>query len=295
MTAMTTIRSGSLYASTAKFDGSARALTDEEMFKAAPSIFATAAHDSRSAKFKPIATIDVLHALQGEGFSPVAVMQGGSRDPSKRDFTKHMIRLRRLHEVEKYRTGDSVYEMILKNANDGSAAYDLMGGLFRILCLNSLVAQTSTQESVRVRHLGKHVEHDVIDATYQVVQGAQLALEAPAIWGGINLSGEEQRVFASAAHVARFADAEGKVTTAIEPAQLLRPRRAEDDRSDLWTTFNRVQENAIKGGLTGYGRDANNNMRRRTTREVRGIDENVKLNKALWTLGTEMAKLKQAA
>ena len=185
--------------------------------------------------------------------------------------------------------------MLLKNANDGSAAYDIMGGLFRVLCLNSLVAQTSTQESVRVRHLGRKVEHDVIDATYKVIEGAQLALEAPGVWGGINLSTEEQRVFANAAHVARFADAEGNVTTAIEPAQLLRPRRAEDDRNDLWTTFNRVQENAVRGGLTGFGRDANNNLRRRTTREVRGIDENVKLNKALWTLGSEMAKLKQAA
>ena len=106
MTAMTTLRHGSLYASTAKFDGSARALTEDEMRKAAPSIFATAAHDSRSAKFHPIATIDVLRSLQKEGFSPVAVMQSKARDESKKDFTKHMIRLRRLDEATKYRTGE---------------------------------------------------------------------------------------------------------------------------------------------------------------------------------------------
>jgi hypothetical protein len=41
------------------------------------------------------------------------------------------------------------------------------------------------------------------------------------------------------------------------------------------------------------GRDANNRPRRSTTREVRGIDQDVKLNKALFTLATKMAELKR--
>jgi hypothetical protein len=81
--------------------------------------------------------------------------------------------------------------------------------------------------------------------------------------------------------VLRFADADGEVTTPIAPAQLLAPRRREDTANDLWTTFNVVQENVIKGGLHGVGRDANNRRRRVTTRAVNGIDQDVKLNKAL--------------
>ena len=101
-------------------------------------------------------------------------------------------------------------------------------------------------------------------------------------------------MFSNAAHVARFGDAEGNVQTAIEAPQLLVPRRVEDRRDDLWTVFNRVQDNSVKGCLTGFARDANNRMRRRTTREVKGIDDNVRLNKALWTLGAQMAELKKA-
>jgi len=62
-----------------------------------------------------------------------------------------------------------------------------------------------------------------------------------------------------------------------------------DDRApDLWTTFNRVQENIIKGGVRGR----NATGKRTTTRAVNGIDQGVKLNRALWVLAEEMRKLK---
>ena len=42
-------------------------------------------------------------------------------------------------------------------------------------------------------------------------------------------------------------------------------------------------------------RDANNRPRRTTTREVRGIDADVRINKALWLLSERMAQIKAAA
>jgi len=59
----------------------------------------------------------------------------------------------------------------------------------------------------------------------------------------------------------------------------------------VWTTFNRIQENVVRGGL--HGRSANG--RRMSTREVTAIDGNVKLNRALWTLAERMAEIKAAA
>ncbi|WP_366142419.1 DUF932 domain-containing protein [uncultured Roseibium sp.] len=47
-----------------------------------------------------------------------------------------MIRLRRLDNDRKYGVGDTVCEILLKNANDGTSTYDLMAGLFRVCCLN---------------------------------------------------------------------------------------------------------------------------------------------------------------
>lgn len=69
-------------------------MSDDMLRKVAPSIFATEAHDSRSARYTYIPTVDILNGLRREGFQPVAAMQSRARDESKRDHTKHLIRLR---------------------------------------------------------------------------------------------------------------------------------------------------------------------------------------------------------
>lgn len=282
-----------MHCQTARFD-TGRALTEDELRKAAPSIFATEAHSSRSDRFAPIPTIEILRGLANEGFHPVGAKQSVARIDDRKDFTKHLIRLRRLDNVEQYKVNDTVCEMLLKNANDGTSAYDLLAGLFRICCLNSMVAQTGTIDTVKVRHSGD-VMGKVIEGTYRVLGEAQKALAAPQDWSRQVLATEERAAFAEAAHVLRFGDADGNVTTPIQPDQLLRPRRIEDRRNDLWSIFNVVQENVIKGGVQGVGRDANNRRRRVTTRPINGIDQDVKLNKALWVLAERMAQLKIAA
>lgn len=74
----------------------------------------------------------------------------------------------------------------------------------------------------------------------------------------------------------------------ITEDQLLTARRFDDRPNDIWTTLSRVQENMIKGGLQGRSQSG----RRTMTRAVTGIDENVKINRALWVLAEEMRKLK---
>jgi hypothetical protein len=278
----------SIYTNTARFDGTARALTEEQLFKLAPSIFATTAHDSRSDRFAPIPTIEIVRGLAREGFSVVGAMQSGSREVSKQDFTKHLLRIRRLDDDTKHSVGDNVLEMLLQNGNDGSSAYKLMAGMFRIRCLNSLVSQTSTVDEVKIRHSGDALGK-VIEGTYSVLQSAEKLLAAPQDWSQIKLSDDVRRAFAVGAHVERFADHEGNINTAVKPEQLLIPRRADDRANDLWTTFNVIQENAMRGGITAIGRDANNRRRRTTTREIGGIDQNVKLNKGLWAMAEYLA------
>lgn len=287
-------RRDSVYTSTARFDGSARALTEDEMFGMAPSIFATTAHESRSAKFAPIPTIEVLRGLQKEGFSPVGVKQSTSRIPGKENYTKHLIRLRRLDDAAKYKVGDTVFEMLLKNANDGTCRYSLMAGLFRIACANSLVALVDTLDDVKVGHTGnlQNVQQKVIEGTYRVLDNAESALAAPQDWSRIALAPAEQLAFAEAAHTLRFDE---ELTPPVQPLKLLDARRREDTAGDVWTVFNRVQENVIKGGLNGSRVDNIGRRRNVTTRPINGIDQDVKLNRALFTLAAKMAEIKRAA
>ena len=281
-----------IYTQTARFDTS-RAMTEDEMRRIAPSIFATVAHESRSERFQPIPTIEILRGLTKEDFVPVGAKQSSSRIEGKADFTKHLIRLRRIDDGKVYNVGDTVCEILLKNANDGTSAYELMAGLFRVRCLNSLVTQTGKVEEIKVRHSGD-VQAKVIEGTYTVLKGAEHALAAPQDWSSLRLNAEERHILAQSAHVLRFGDIEGETKTPIRPEQLLTERRTGDMASDLWTTWNVVQENAIKGGIRAVTRDEFGRRRRMTSRAVTGIDQDIKLNKALWLLGAEMAKLKGA-
>lgn len=279
-----------VYASTARFD-SARALTSEEMYKIAPSIFAVQKHESRSERFKPIPTIEILKGLENEGFVPVGVKQSNSRDQNKREFTKHLVRLRRIDDDHKYKVGDTVCEILLKNANDGTSAYELMAGLFRITCLNSMVAQKGTLESTKIYHSG-NVQDKVIEGTYKVLNQAEYALSAPQDWSKIMLNYEEKNILADSAKIIRFGEI--KTENEISNAQILNARRAEDIKDDLWTVFNRIQENIIKGGIKFKTVDQETGrVRQARTRQVNAIDQDIKLNRALWHLTKSMAELRK--
>jgi len=293
MTTHAMIRGGSIYTNTARFDDHQRFLTEDEIRSAAPSVFATTAHESRSARFKPIATIDVIRMLDQEGFGVVGAKQSVARLEDRKDFTKHMLRLRQKGEVQR-KVGDTVFEVLLKNANDGTAAYDLLAGLFRIRCLNSVVAMDTQMSTQRVRHSGD-VAPKVIEGVFSVVNDAERALNAPDQWGQLQLAAPEQMFLAEAAHAIRFpVDENNNQKTNVKPEQLLNVRRPGDAGTDLWTVFNVLQENVVRGGLDNFGYNAEGRFRRAHTREVKGIDQSTALNRALWTLGEKMAQLKAA-
>ena len=266
------------------------ALTMDQLRAAVPSAFALAKHDSRSERYTYIPTVNVIEGLMGEGFQPFRAIQGKSRVEGKAEFTKHLIRFRHAdHAIANI--NDSAPEVILINSHDGTSSYKLMAGIFRMVCSNGLIVADSTVGSLSVPHKGDIVSQ-VIEGSFEIIGNSNHALETTREWQNLQLTAGEQNAFAEAAHELRFSDAEGEVKTPITPAQLLNPRRNADTGNDLWRTFNRVQENVIRGGLHAWGRDAENRMRRVTTREVRGIDQDVKLNRAMWMLTEKMAELK---
>lgn len=267
-------------------------LTLAEIQQLAPSAIATSAHGSRSDRYTYIPTLDVIRGMEKAGFFPFAAMQSRTRFEDRRDFTKHMIRFRHASANVSMVAGDSLAEVVLVNSHDGSSAYKLMAGIFKIVCGNGLVVADTMQDSLTIRHTGNIIDA-VVEGSTRIIQSAPKMLEAVTNWGQLMLTEGEQIAFATAAHHVRFADAEGKIETPITPAQLLTPNRSADYGNDLYRTLNRVQENVIRGGLRAR---SNEGARRRTTsREVKGIDSNIKLNQALWTLAETMAKLKGQA
>lgn len=262
-------------------------LTNDQLRAAVPSVFAVEPHESRSDRFAYIPTATVLDGLRNEGFEPFFAQQSRTRVPGKQDFTKHMLRLR--HRSRSDLDGQA-HEIILVNAHDGTSSYQMISGVFRFVCANGLFTG-DTFDDVKVRHTGDAVGQ-VIEGAYTVLDDAPRVMDDVQQMQGLHLAPREQEAFARAAHVLRFDDPDA---APIEPARLLTARRHADQGADLWSTLNRVQENVIRGGLRGIARDANNRPRRRTVREVKGIDQSKALNRALWTLANEMRDIRAQA
>lgn len=262
--------------------GFSRALTNEELQRKAPAIFATSKHKSRSARYAYVSTLDLLGRMRGEGFFPVNVSQARVRDTSSEEFGKHLIRFRREDQMQ----ASEAREVILVNSHNGASALQLMAGVFRCVCANGLIVG-STDFSAHVRHTG-NVADNVIEGAYHVINEFNKVTESIEGMKQVTLTRPHQIAFAKAALSLRFEDA---ASCGIEVTKLLSVKRREDNDPTLWNTFNVIQEHVIKGGDRGAKQNANGQWRRVSTREVKGIAQNVALNRGLWTLADEMRKL----
>lgn len=263
-------------------------LSDQELRSLVPSAFATEPYEGMSDRYAFIPTSNVIAGMRDAGFLPVQAVQSRTRIPGKQAFTKHMIRFR--SSLAAARVGDSVLESILINGHDGSTVYDLFGGVFTFTCSNGACVSEGMLAAIKIRHTGDVAER-VVESASQLFAQAPRVMEAVRDWSSIQLSVPEQHLLAESAHALRFpVDEEtGNASTRVTPDMLLDPRRYADNKPDLWNTFNRVQENTIKGLKTRV------RGHKVSAREIKGIDQNVRLNQQLWTLAEKMAELKRAA
>ena len=266
-------------------------LSEDQLRRFAPSIFATEPYEGMSDRYGFIPTIDVVRALADVGLLPVKASENYVRNPDKAGYAKHTLRFRNVTDAgKKFYVGDSVFEVALTNSHDGSSAYVLEPALFKFACSNGLLIATGggAFQAVSIRH-SRRVAEEAIDASYQIVE------ELPALGNLLDrfrktrLTTGQQLAFATAATELRWpAKDEESVRTnpPIRVDQLLTPKRSVDAEPTLWNTLNVVQEHLIKGGDSG--RTATG--RRHTTRKVKSISEDQRINRALWVLATELEK-----
>lgn len=264
------------------------ALTDEQLFKSAPSIFATEPWSEVSNRYTFIPTSHVVNSLRSEGFMPVKAMQSRSRTEEKKNFTKHMIRFRRIEDMEHALVpGMEVPEIVLVNSHDRSSSYQLSAGIFRVVCSNGMVVKSSNFGDLSLPHTG-NIRDNVIEGSARIIEEMPYIMDRMESMKKIMLSPLQQKAYAESALSLRYPlDETGNSTAPIDASKLLSVHRSNDHANDLWTTFNRVQENFIKGGLRGLGSTG----KRMSTRAIRSVSENLRINKALWLLTEQMAEL----
>jgi Domain of unknown function (DUF932) len=109
------------------------------------------------------------------GFVPVEARQTHARRSSLA-HAQHVLRLRRRFETVQLK--GSVPEVVFLNSHDGSSAYQLRMGLFRVVCTNDLIVSRGAFPACCVPHRGNVVDEVV------TVPSSSRKLRAPGRSGG---------------------------------------------------------------------------------------------------------------
>lgn len=259
-------------------------LTEMKLRELAPSVFATEAAERTSDRYKFIPTTQVLEALSGHGWHPVTATQSRCKTPDGKLYCKHMIRLRTA--MLDIQVGEFVPELVLTNSHNGLASYKLMAGIFRLVCSNGMIVQEASFGSISIRHKG-YTDQQVIDVSAKVIDSVPLLAQSVKRFQAVELQDMERLQFARSALQLVY----GEKAAPFEASKLLNIRRDADRSNTLWHVLNRVQENVMRGGISykisGSRKESN------STRAVKSVDKNVRLNRQLWELADRTATAKE--
>ena len=204
-----------------------------------------------------IPTLDVITKLQDEGWkiSGVAEQRGKNRK-----ITSNYVQLQHPDfAVQNSKGKDEAFTSItLSNSCNGSRPLQMSLGMFRQVCTNGLVRFDQHAETEKI----KHIEVNARDLDRFVVsmngKASQLLTEVNEMkHKGLSL--EDMRKLAREAASLRYTNLDE-----INIDDLFAVNRVEDESNDLWTVFNRIQENL--------------------THDVKNMSEDIRLNQQLFSL-----------
>jgi len=244
-------------------------ILDREQY---PAVFAEQASDKVSSKYTFIPTTRILGVLENEGWIPTSVQQVNSHKEGNKMFAKHLIRLRR-DEALTPEVGDTIPEIVLFNSHNGKSNYDLRMGLYRFICSNGMVVSDAEFGSIKIRHMG-YSDDQIMAASQEFIDNSTRIMNVVNDWKQVQLERDQVRSFGLEASRLRFEDPDELTVNTV-----LQARRGADMSQDLWTVFNRTQENLMRGGFLVSGG-------RRRSREITNIDKNIEINTGLWDIAT---------
>jgi len=206
----------------------------------------------------------------------------------RRAFQKHVLHFQHRDSLQGLlNVGDSRPELVLVNSHDRSSAYQMHAGMYRLICSNGMVVSDSTFERVSIRHTGSAAA-DVAEASVKLVENIPAIVAKVAQLKARIMTPAEIAALSITAATLRFGD--DCSLWPIRAAMLLTPKRHEDNRNDLWTVYNRIQENLIKGGVKDYSIRKPDGKRFGKTRAVVSIATSLDINKKLWDAAVSFAE-----
>jgi hypothetical protein len=244
--------------------------------------------DGLSDRYSLIPTTDICNTLQEAGWEFTSGTARRTRSEARSLTAAHVLRFR---NQSLPKVGDNIIEAVILNSHDGTTAFEMGFGVYRLACANGLIIRTASLSGFRLTHSSLNLDNVFYAARAMSARAPQVA-EIISRWQEIKLDEEQQLSLIRKSLTARwdniaFADMDA----------VIRPQRAEDTGSDLWTSFNRIQERVIRGGMevtllrtiTNEDGTEGRDLSRRKATAIRGAIKQVRLNQELFQIAESFA------
>tara|TARA_B100000575_G_scaffold293884_1_gene306858 strand:- start:526 stop:1359 length:834 start_codon:yes stop_codon:yes gene_type:complete len=264
----------------------------EELQEIAPSIFTKTGSDKTSSKYTHIPTDRVIKDLELLGWGVVDAKEVSAR--KDKGFQKHLVVFRNPDvSINKKSTNvdgkvfeDIVFPQILvTNSHDGKNSFKFQAGLYRMVCENGLVIADQQFEDYTIRHMGYDFEA-LQGVIKDMISNLDLTVESMNKMRKIELDENQQFEFAKKLLDIRV-EGTDNMYKEDQIGDILVPQRKEDFGDDLWSVFNRVQENIVEGNFKYY--NAKTLGSERQARPIKNFKQDMDVNKKLFSAALEYA------
>lgn len=231
-----------------------------------------------------INTKNIIKQFEKQGWELSSVKEVSPRIKEREGYQKHLLRFRneyfpRIDGLSNDHT--SIPELILENSHDGTGALKLFFGVFRIACLNGIIAGSSLV-SYRVIHSQNaifNLDQAIDGMTYNIPSLVQNVSR----FAQIELNKDKSLSLARKGCELRLGHMKGIQDVDLYSA--LEPKRFADIGKDAFSVFNVLQEKVIRGGIR-YKQinEKNGFVEKKFTRAVNSVSQSVKYNRELWNI-----------
>jgi len=248
--------------------------------KAGNPIYATAKGTNTSDNFKFQDSQVIIDALQSSGFYLDDTSIGNPRKDENKGFQKHLMIFRSGWGETKIDDNNEL-TILVQNAHNGTSSVRFSIGIYRAVCANGLIVGDTLHE-YRVNHRGKDFERNIIEAIASVRHRFTEIKYVVKKMQNTLLNYEDRRNLAINAIKTRLGK-QAKFLRNADIKMLLFRRRTEDDFQDLYTVFNRIQENIMQGRIKYVLLQENGEYKSSSLRRIKkGSDTDIKFNSGFW-------------
>jgi len=262
-----------------------------------------------SDKFRGGASQDMINHFTDIGYQVRSISKPKAHIKENLPFNKHMIRLVKNESMEiinARRVDESFPEIVIVNNNNNRGSLQVLLGIFRLVCSNGMIlGDTIFNEKVRHdSHFDENLRVVLNEAANSYGQTNHIITELKNKKLEFNeMLDFKNLVVNDIVRPQLLKETTTKLdivrpsllkttTTKLDIKTSFNPVRNEDMFQDAWTIFNRLQEFIVRRGIQYSRLDEIKNdkgeleikLTNGTTREIKGIDRNIKINQDLMNL-----------